>query len=43
MNKVIPLIAMLLLFCTACVEKKSTLIISDQPVSANFMGNGVEW
>ena len=43
MNKVIPLLAILLWFCTACGEKKSTLVISDQPVSANFMGNGVEW
>ena len=43
MNKVIPLLAILLWFCTACGEKKSTLVISDQPVSANFIGNGVEW
>ena len=35
MNKVIPLLAILLWFCTACGEKKSTLVISDQPVSAN--------
>ena len=37
MNKVIPLLAILLWFCTACGEKKSTLVISDQPVSANFI------
>ena len=43
MNKVIPLLAILLWFCTACGEKNSTLVISDQPVSAKIMGNGVEW
>lgn len=30
MNKVIPLLAILLWFCTACGEKKSTLVISDR-------------
>ena len=28
---------------SACGQKHQTIEISDQPVSTNFMGNGVEW
>lgn len=43
MKNIILALSVLSSFCGACDEKQDLMVISNQPVSTQFMGNGVEW
>lgn len=43
MKKIFTSFILLAILCSACDKKYRTVEISVQPVSVNFMGNGVEW